>query len=231
MRTLVLDTSGLFTTVVVVEDDERIAAASLKIQPLSHLHATIREVLARIDVELSGVDRVAVVTGPGSWTGLNIGVTAAKTLAQVLALPLIELTSLDALVAMERWLAGDVYGILDAKRSNVYCGVYGTGEHGTVVLEAPSHFSPPGGARLELLSFAELRERLEATGGRPLVVEYGDRFRGEIERDLPRVCYASQVSLSCSGLATALAVRQDRALDHEGIMNLSPRYLQKALGG
>ncbi len=221
MRTLVLDTSGPFTTVVVVEDGGRIAGASFKIQALCHLHATIRAVLALTSFELSSVERIAVVIGPGSWTGLNIGVTAAKTLAQVLALPLVALTSLDALVAAERWLGGPVYGILDAKRSNVYCGAYATGEHGTVMLAETS---------LELLSFTELSARLGAAGGRPLVVEYGDRYRGEIERDLPRVCVTGRGSLSCRGLAAALRARQDRTLDREEIMDLSPLYLQQALG-
>ncbi len=221
MRTLILDTSGLFTTVVVVESDQRIAGASFKIQALCHLHATIRSVLASIEIELSGVERIAVVTGPGSWTGLNIGVTAAKTLAQVLALPLIELISLDALVAAERWLAGEVYGILDAKRSNVYCGVYGTDQHGTVVLAQTA---------LELVSFGELSARLEAADGRPLVVEYGGRYREQIERDLPRVCVTRQGYLSCRGLTAALRARQDRPLDRAAIIGLSPLYLQRTLG-
>ena len=221
MRTLVLDTSGRFTTVVVVQGGETAAVASLALQPLAHLHATIREVLARLGLALSDVDRLAVVTGPGSWTGLNIGVTAAKTLAQVLELPLVELASLDALVAVERWLAGPVYAVLDAKRGNIYCGVYATDERGAPLL---------ADSRLELLPFAELCDRLTGAGGRPLVVEYGAFYGPKIEHDLPRVCVTSQDRLSGAGLAAALRARQDRVLDREAVLGLSPLYLQKALG-
>ncbi len=221
MRTLVLDTSGRFTTAAVVAGGETIACASFKIQPLSHLHAVVRELLARAGLELAGVDRIAVVSGPGSWTGLNIGVTAAKTLAQVLALPLIELSSLDALVAVERWLEGPVFGILDAKRKQVYLSAYATDPCGAVRL---------GEARLELVSFADFNSRLAAAEGRPLVVEYGAVYRSQID-ELSQVCVASHERLNGTGLAAALLARQDQTLDGDAVFGLSPRYLQKAVGG
>lgn len=221
MHTLILDTSGRFTTVVLVRDGEAIACASYELQPLSHLHSTIRETLRRLELTLADVDRLAVVTGPGSWTGLNIGVTAAKTLAQVTGLPLIELRSLDALVAARCWLTGPVYAILDAKRGNVYCGAYATDDRGAVEIQP---------VELELIAWGELSSRLAESDGRPLVVEYGAVLGDRIERDLPRACVVSRNRLSSAGLTRTLRANQDRQLVGDDVLALAPLYLQKALG-
>ncbi len=223
MRTLILDTSGHYSTAAVVAGGEAVACTSVKIQPLSHLHAVVRELLARARLDLAAIDRLAVVSGPGSWTGLNIGVTAAKTLAQVLSRPLVELASLDALVATERWLDGPVYGVLDAKRSRVYASVYDTDPCGEVRL---------GDTRLELMSFDDFKSRLEAAEGRPLVVEYGAFYRPKLERESgDRICVSSYERLSVSGLVAAYSAGHGTMLEGEAAFGLSPRYLQKALGG
>ena len=221
MLTLVIDTSSRFTTVVLTRDDRAIASVSLEIQPLSHLHAMIHEVLGRVGIALDAIGRLAVVTGPGSWTGLNIGVTVAKTLAQVLALPLVELPSLHALVAAQRWLGGPIYGILDAKRGNVYCGAYATDAQGQVQLS---------GSELEIRSFDDFATSLGAAEGQPLVIEYGAVYRPRIERDFPRVCITSRQRLSDAGLVATLNARGGQALEGNSILALSPLYLQRALG-
>ena len=179
MRTLIFDTSGPYATVAVAEDDALTAYASFRIKPLQHLHGMAQTVTAQLGMRVADAERIAVVTGPGSWTGLNIGVTAAKTLAQVLALPVVELGTLDALVADRRWVAGPVCALLDAKRANVYCGLYPTAEDGSVLLRE---------GELEMLPIAELNARLAAGDGRPLVVEYGDTYRRDLESEHPRAC-------------------------------------------
>ena len=99
MRTLIIDTSGPFTTVLVAEESSLSTASILHGRPAEHLHEQIQTSLSCLHIEPSDLDRIAVVVGPGSWTGLNIGVTAAKTLAQVLEIPLSPIRTLDALVA------------------------------------------------------------------------------------------------------------------------------------
>lgn len=223
MRALVLDTSGHYSTAVVVEGGEAVASTSVKIQPLSHLHSVVRELLARARLDLAAIDRLAVVSGPGSWTGLNIGVTAAKTLAQVLSLPLTELASLDALVSSERWRNGPVYGLLDAKRSRVYSSTYTTALSGEVVLED---------SRLELMSYDDFKSRLEAEEGTPLVVEYGAFYRPRLQDELgERIRITSHERLSVAGLTATYEARQNQTLEGKAIFDLSPQYLQKALGG
>ncbi|MCG8461754.1 MAG: tRNA (adenosine(37)-N6)-threonylcarbamoyltransferase complex dimerization subunit type 1 TsaB [Holophagales bacterium] len=231
MRTLVLDTSGAFTTVLVEADGAAAAHESRRVPALRLLHPMIREVLARLECGLSEIERIAVVLGPGSWTGLNIGVTAAKTLAQVLELPLVGLVSLDALVAdvlgADTPAAGapaagaPVYAILDGKRSHVYCSAYSTDENGRPRLD---------GVEPALLAFDQLRRRVQGVDGRAIVVEYGEVYRARIEGDLPEVTYASRASLGAEGLIAALGARQGQPLDAAGIAGLAPLYLQPALG-
>ena len=99
MQTLIIDTSGPFTTVLVATETGLSTASILQGRPAEHLHEQIQSSLSCLHIEPSDLDRIAVVVGPGSWTGLNIGVTAAKTLAQVLEIPLSPIRALDALVA------------------------------------------------------------------------------------------------------------------------------------
>ena len=214
MHTLIIDTSGRYSTAAMVRAGALAAFTTLEAQPLIHLHAEIREMCAKLPLEMSRIQRIGVVTGPGSWTGLNIGVTAAKTLAQVLGADVVELSSLDVLVAGERWTGGKVHALLDAKRGNVYCASYPTGAAGRVELAA-------GEARV--LPFEDWREEVRNEGGAPLVVEYGNVFGERLEGLFKR----SRAFLPPEGLLAALLARGDDAVTGVEAMTLAPRYMQR----
>lgn len=218
MTTLILDTSGTHTTAAVVSAGGLVGYSTQRVQPLTHLHLQARALLGGLGLEVSAVQRVAVVTGPGSWTGLNIGVTAAKTLAQVLAAPVVELSSLDAVAADLVWPAGPVVVILDAKRGNVYRAVLRAGEDGRPVL---------GEGEAEVAAFEEVAAELATAPGEPLVVEYGTAFRERLA-DLPgRVRAIHREYLPPEGLPRSLEAAGGRELTGEAALRLAPRYLQK----
>jgi len=87
------------------------------------LHNFIKEILAENSLELSDLDAIAVSKGPGSYTGLRIGVSAAKGLCFSLDLPLISVATLTSL-ANQVENEGTIIPMMDARRMEVYTAVF-----------------------------------------------------------------------------------------------------------
>ncbi len=88
------------------------------------LHLFIDEVMATAGCDLGQLQAVAVSKGPGSYTGLRIGVAAAKGLCFALGIPLIAVATLRAMAAAVRVKEGVLIPMLDARRMEVYSAVY-----------------------------------------------------------------------------------------------------------
>lgn len=220
MLTLIIDTSGVYATVAVAQEETVLGYTSLKRQPMTHLHEQIRTMTRQLALEMTAFEQIGVVIGPGSWTGLNIGVTAAKTLAQVLRVPVVALPTLEALVAARRWTRGRVCALLNAKRANVYCGWYPTDATGAVRL-ADGHAG--------VMPFSTWTQALTQEAGTPLVVEYGHAYRTQIEQHRPAVCVESQELLSPEGLLLTLNAHQSNQHTGDDVLPLSPDYMQQTL--
>lgn len=88
------------------------------------LHAFIEKVLLEAGRSWKQIDAIAVSKGPGSYTGLRIGVSAAKGLCYALDLPLIALPTLDIMVDAVDQKVERIVPMLDARRMEVYAGIY-----------------------------------------------------------------------------------------------------------
>lgn len=91
-----------------------------------NLHVYINDLLVQEKILPSQLDAIAVGSGPGSYTGLRIGVSAAKGLAYAIHKPLIAVNSLQTLSVAAVELYGDKYNycpMLDARRMEVYCAI------------------------------------------------------------------------------------------------------------
>ncbi len=88
------------------------------------LHVFIEEVLVEANLKPEDLDAVAVSKGPGSYTGLRIGVSAAKGLCFSLNIPLISIPTLDLLARKLQISEGYIIPMLDARRMEVYSAVF-----------------------------------------------------------------------------------------------------------
>jgi len=177
----------------------------------------LEALLEQCGVEYADLDGLAVSAGPGSFTGLRVGLSAAKGLALGLDLPLVAVPTLDALAASAGSEAGLLWALLDARRGQVYAARF---EHGTRV-EGPEAIDPEA-----------LAARIAAgSGGSPLLLGTGAaRYRSELEAslgerarfapaelDLPRAAFVARL-----GRARLLAGERD---DPE---TLEPLYVRGA---
>jgi tRNA threonylcarbamoyladenosine biosynthesis protein TsaB len=122
---LCLETSTTQCSVGLARDGQLIALKEEKSEQYMHsewLHVFIEQVLEEAGVEVSVLDAVAVGKGPGSYTGLRIGVSAAKGLCFAQNLKLIALPTLDIL-ARQIEAHGVLIPLLDARRMEVYSKV------------------------------------------------------------------------------------------------------------
>lgn len=126
---LAIETASAACSVALARGDEVIAEASLH-RPRVHaeqLAPLIQDLLGRSALAPSDLDAVAVSMGPGSYTGLRIGVSTAKGLSLASGAALVGVPTLEALAASVRPFArpGDVIGVaLDARRDDVYAAAY-----------------------------------------------------------------------------------------------------------
>ncbi|AKP66951.1 tRNA (adenosine(37)-N6)-threonylcarbamoyltransferase complex dimerization subunit type 1 TsaB [Companilactobacillus ginsenosidimutans] len=125
MKILAFDTSNKPLTVAVVEDGKvlaRMDSTEMKTHSVSLL-PDIQESLAKSNLDINDIDKIAVADGPGSYTGVRIAVTVAKTLAFTLDKPLVGISSLRLLAA--NGAEGDlVVAVEDARNDNAFAGAY-----------------------------------------------------------------------------------------------------------
>ena len=126
MIVLAIDTC-LFACSVAVVDGERVLAR--RVEPMSRGHQErlaplVQEAMVEAGLGFDRLDRIGVTVGPGSFTGLRVGLAFAKGLAAALAIPAVGVGSLEALAEPER---GNVVAVLDAKRGQVYLQAFSDG--------------------------------------------------------------------------------------------------------
>ncbi|GAA0871461.1 tRNA (adenosine(37)-N6)-threonylcarbamoyltransferase complex dimerization subunit type 1 TsaB [Gangjinia marincola] len=127
-RVLCIETSTTNCSVALGQDGELIALKEDNGKQYSHaerLHVYIQELFNQVNVDLREIDAVAVSKGPGSYTGLRIGVSAAKGLCYSLDKPLYAVNTLKALAKQVQANPTDVViPMLDARRMEVYSAVF-----------------------------------------------------------------------------------------------------------
>ena len=97
---------------------------SLNYSHAERLHVYIDAVLKAAEVAIDQLDAIAISKGPGSYTGLRIGVSAAKGLCYAMNVPLISVPTLEALAHQVEVPKGAIVAMLDARRQEVYSAMF-----------------------------------------------------------------------------------------------------------
>ena len=124
---LCLETATTNCSVGVARDGKLLSLKEDNSKNYSHaekLHLFIQDVLKDAGITTGDLDAIAISKGPGSYTGLRIGVSAAKGLCFSLDIPLISVPTLDLLAYKLKGRNGSFISMLDARRMEVYSAVY-----------------------------------------------------------------------------------------------------------
>lgn len=137
MKILGLDSSGIVASVAIVEDDALIAEYTVNYKKTHSqtLLPMLDEIAKMTELDLNSIDAIAVAAGPGSFTGLRIGSATAKGLGLALKKPLIAIPTVEGLAYNLYDTPGLICPIMDARRKQVYTGIYRFTDHQLKVVE------------------------------------------------------------------------------------------------
>ena len=122
-----IETATKNCSVALAKDGKTIVCKEIAEEGYSHaerLHVFIEEIIKKTGITLNDLSAIAVSQGPGSYTGLRIGVTAAKGLCYALDIPLIAVDTLQALASQVAISNGLIIPMIDARRMEVYSAVF-----------------------------------------------------------------------------------------------------------
>lgn len=127
MTILAIDTSNYALGVALLEEDQVLGEyiTNLKKNHSVRIMPAIQTLMKDCERVPSDLTKIVVAKGPGSYTGVRIGVTIAKTLAWTLNIPLVGISSLEVLASgTGRYFDGYVSPLFDARRGQIYTGLY-----------------------------------------------------------------------------------------------------------
>ena len=140
MISLLLDTSNQALSVAVNRDGKMLAEINTNYKKTHSetLVDNIQKVLSIADIKKSDINRIIVARGPGSYTGVRIGITVAKMLAKQLNIPVYSVSSLFVL-AVSNSIRGNAAPLIDARRAHVYGALYNIEKDDYTEVIAPAY--------------------------------------------------------------------------------------------
>ena len=216
MKVLAFDTSNM-TMAVGLMEDQKVLATIQTMTNRTHsktLMPAIQNLMTQVGWVPTDIDRVVVAKGPGSYTGLRIAVTTAKTLADTLSCELVGISSLKVLAAncigRKEWIVP----LFDARRQNVYTVAYKWQEGELITALSDQH-----------LSLSELKERLD---GQAIYFVGSDieKFKDQLVTDFPQAILndVSAWNYPCAISLAQLGQKETPEIDKDAFL---PTYLKR----
>ena len=219
MNILMIDTSGPACGVAIAREGRLVCDMQL-VSGRTHSQRVmpmVEAALAISDMAVSDIDVFGAVTGPGSFTGVRIGVSSVKALAHAAGKPCVGVDALHALAANIQAFDGVVCPILDARAQQVYGAMFRAGD-------VPQRLCGD-----EAMSLTAFLDRVEATDERALFLGDGvAAMRGAIEARLGgRAQFAAPQHMNLrAGSACAIAMRLAEQGETTDYLHLLPLYLR-----
>ncbi len=220
MSILAIDTSTLVSSVALAQPDRLLAEVTVQTKKThsEHLMPHIADLLDKASQQRSDLTAVAVSIGPGSFTGLRIGLATAKALAYSLRLPLLGIPTMAAL-AFGCYAPGvTLVPMLDAQKNNVYFALYTWRSDGFHELTPPA----VSAADSLLLNLSQ-RETAVVLLGEGAVM-FQEQARQYANLHLP----PAHAIITRAGSVAMLAVERLRSGQHDDIEQLEPLYIRRS---
>lgn len=147
MKVLAVDTAAGGCAAALLDGRDRVveAAGGAADGPVRRLLPLIDDVLARAGLKLAQVDLLAVTRGPGSFTGLRVGMATIQGVALATGIPVVAVSTLEAL-ALQADAEGEVAPMIDARRGEVYSAVYRAADGRLTALAPEAALAPRAAA-------------------------------------------------------------------------------------
>jgi len=221
---LALDTSSPTGSLAVLRDEEVVGVVSTLAEETysSRMFRHLEFLLQELSLRLADFDLFSVAAGPGSFTGLRVGLVAAKGWAEVYGKPVVGISVLEAIAAQSHSTATVLVAASDARRGEVYFGVYRRGKdslalEGEECVSRPEEFLQTIGARPGSAEFAIVSPTPEVLSGA--------MSRIEMERlPLPRVERVSSVLAPVIGQLGYLRAKAGNVAD---ALTLDANYIRR----
>ncbi|WP_371380545.1 tRNA (adenosine(37)-N6)-threonylcarbamoyltransferase complex dimerization subunit type 1 TsaB [Sporomusa aerivorans] len=215
MPILAIDTATLVSSVAIATPDTLVAELTIQTRKThsERLMPHIASLLEMAEMPQSKLKAVAISIGPGSFTGLRIGLATAKAFAYALNIPLIGVPTLAAL-AFSCPAPGCILApMLDAQKGNVYLGIYEWQNRSIVEIEPP-----------QVVAFAGARTKL-AQLGRPVLMlgEAAAQYAAEIPEAAP-----PHVIMPRAGSVAVLAQQLYAEGVRHDVNTLEPLYIRRS---
>ena len=215
MVTLALDTSHPVGSVALARDGALLGAETFR-EPATHLVAlgqTVDQLIGAAGLAPSHLDRIAVVTGPGSFTGLRIGLSFAKGLHAETGASLVSVGALHLLALPLLANATRVCAMIDARRGEIYAALYERGSSEDVTPQAvvPSEWFASLGAAPDVFV---------GTGAHA--------YRAQIQADFPDAVIAGTSEMYPSTAHLATIAHTLTPLDEKDVRALEPLYVRSS---
>ena len=126
MKILSIDTSSNLCSVALLEDNQPIDELIIDDNKThsQNLMPLIQNLFLKLNIGLPEINLIACNKGPGSFTGIRIGIATAKAIAEVANIPTIGISSLDCLAYNVPNATGVICSLIDANNNQVYCAIF-----------------------------------------------------------------------------------------------------------